>query len=55
MDTHIVTHSGCVFERKDSILREVLTDLYNQRKVFKKQSFDFKTLASAAADKISKL
>jgi len=55
MSTHIVTSTGCVFKREDSILRNVLTDLYNKRKTFKKQSFEYKMLASAVEERIAKL
>jgi len=37
----IVCENGVVYQKEDSILRKILTDLYAQRKQYKKTSYDF--------------
>ena len=37
----IVCENGVVYEKEDSILKKILSDLYSQRKEYKKTSYDF--------------
>jgi DNA polymerase elongation subunit (family B) len=37
----IVCENGVVYQKEDSILTKILTDLYAQRKQYKKTSYDF--------------
>jgi DNA polymerase elongation subunit (family B) len=46
----IVCDNGVVYKTEDSILRKILSDLYNQRKDYKKTSYTYFTLA----DKLKK-
>jgi len=41
----IVCDNGVVYSKEDSILRKILTDLYSQRKQYKKMSYDYFTKA----------
>lgn len=44
-DDKIVAVTGAVYEKEDSILKEILTDLYSQRKEYKKKSFELQQKA----------
>lgn len=48
----IVTSYGGVYENKPSILKKVLTDLYSERKKYKKESFNYKMKADAVKQKL---
>ena len=41
----IVCDNGVVYKKDDSILKKILTDLYSQRKQYKKMSYDYFTKA----------
>lgn len=41
----IVCDNGVVYKKEDSILKKILTDLYDQRKQYKKMSYDYFTKA----------
>lgn len=42
----IVCDNGVVYKKEDSILKKILTDLYDQRKQYKKMSYDYFTKAN---------
>jgi len=44
-DDKIVAVTGAVYDKEDSILKEILTDLYSQRKEYKKKSFELQQKA----------
>lgn len=48
----IVTSFGGVYNKEESILKRVLTDLYSERKKYKKESFRYKMLADAVKQKL---
>ena len=37
----IVCENGVVYQKEDSILKKILSDLYAQRKEYKKTSYDY--------------
>ena len=37
----IVCENGVVYQKEDSILKKILSDLYSQRKEYKKTSYDY--------------
>jgi DNA polymerase elongation subunit (family B) len=41
----IVCVNGVVYDKKDSILKQILTDLYSQRKAYKSKSYEYFTKA----------
>ena len=41
----IVAVTGAVYDKEDSILKEILTDLYSQRREYKKKSFELQQKA----------
>ena len=41
----IVAVTGAVYDKEDSILKEILTDLYSQRKEYKRKSFELQQKA----------
>lgn len=51
----IVCENGVVYKKEDSILKKILSDLYNQRKVYKKSSYDYFTKSEDLKKKIAKL
>ena len=48
----IVTSYGGVYSTEPSILKKVLTDLYSERKKYKKESFSYKMLADSVKQKL---
>lgn len=48
----IVTSFGGVYEKDESILKRVLTDLYSERRKYKKESFKYKTMVSEVKEKL---
>jgi len=48
----IVCDSGAVYDKKDSILKQILTDLYAQRKDYKATSYEYFTKAEEIKRKI---
>ena len=44
-DDKIVAVTGAVYDKEDSILKEILTDLYSQRREYKKKSFELQQKA----------
>lgn len=52
-ESNIVTKSGAVYEKSLSILREILSDLYQQRKDYKKRSWLFKTRVDEIEKKLA--
>jgi DNA polymerase elongation subunit (family B) len=48
----IVTSFGGLYEKDESILKRVLTDLYSERKKYKKESFRYKMLADEVKQKL---
>ena len=44
-DNKIVAVTGAVYDKEDSILKEILTDLYSQRREYKKKSFELQQKA----------
>jgi DNA polymerase elongation subunit (family B) len=53
-DDRIVAINGAVYDTDTSILKEILADLYGQRKTYKKKSFELKTKAYEMEKAISK-
>jgi DNA polymerase elongation subunit (family B) len=51
----IVSVTGAVYSKEDSILKKILTDLYSQRKAFKRTSFDLQMEAEEIRKKIKSL
>ena len=51
----IVCENGVVYKKEDSILKKILSDLYNQRKVYKKASYEYYSKAEALKKKILSL
>ena len=51
----IVCVNGVVYDKKDSILKKILTDLYAQRKQYKKTSYDYYSKAKAMKDRLKEL
>ena len=51
----IVSSSGAVFSNEPSILKRVLTDLYTERKKYKKESWMYKMKADAIKQKLKTL
>ena len=47
----IVCENGVVYKKEDSILKKILGDLYNQRKGYKKTSYDYYTKADELTKK----
>ena len=41
----IVAVTGAIYDKEDSILKEILTDLYSQRKDYKRKSFELQQKA----------
>jgi putative NADPH-quinone reductase len=48
----IVTSFGGVYGNEPSILKKVLTDLYTERKKYKKESFSYKMMADEVKQKL---
>jgi DNA polymerase elongation subunit (family B) len=51
----IVSITGAVYSKEESILKNILTDLYSQRKTFKKKSFELQMKAEDIRKKIKKM
>ena len=51
----IVCDNGVVYKKEDSILKKILSDLYAQRKQYKKTSYDYFSKADALKKKINLL
>jgi len=51
----IVCSNGVVYDKKDSILKQILSDLYGQRKDYKKTSYEYYTKAKEVKDRLAKL
>ena len=51
----IVCANGVVYDKKDSILKQILTDLYGQRKDYKKTSYEYYSKAKEIKDRLAKL
>lgn len=51
----IICDNGVVFSKEDSTLKEILTDLYNQRKIYKKQMLERKQQISKLKKEIAEL
>ena len=51
----IVCENGVVYKKEDSILKKILSDLYSQRKHYKKLSYEYYNRAETLKKKISKL
>ena len=49
----IVCDNGVVYKKEDSILKKILTDLYDQRKQYKKMSYDYFTKADQLKKRIT--
>lgn len=49
----IVCENGAVYKNKDSVLKQILSDLYNQRKEYKAQSFKYFEKARMIRKKIN--
>jgi len=49
----IVCENGAVFKKEDSILKKILSDLYNQRKEYKAKSFEYFEKARLIRKKIN--
>jgi len=54
-EDEIVCSNGVVYDKKDSILKRILSDLYDQRKDYKKTSYDYYTKAKEVKDRLAKL
>lgn len=54
-DTKIFCDSGSVFQKKDSVLKKILTDLYTQRKIYKKKMLQRKHDIDELEKEISEL
>jgi DNA polymerase elongation subunit (family B) len=51
----IVCENGVVYKKEDSILKKILSDLYSQRKHYKKLSYDYYSKAEGLKKKIAEL
>ena len=51
----IVCVNGVVYDKKDSILKQILAELYGQRKQYKKTSYDYYTKAKEIKDRLKEL
>ena len=54
-DKTLVAVNGSVYERKDSILKTTLAELYAQRKEYKAKSFQYRMLADAVKKRLKSL
>lgn len=50
----IITENGAVFDTKDSYLKVTLTDLYGQRKEYKKKSYEYAQIADKIKQELEK-
>jgi DNA polymerase elongation subunit (family B) len=50
----IVCENGVIYKKQDSILKQILSDLYSQRKDYKKLSYDYFTKAEEIKKFINK-
>jgi DNA polymerase elongation subunit (family B) len=51
----IVSVTGAVYDNKQSILKDILTRLYSQRKEYKKKYFEYQQMAYDMEQKIKKV
>jgi DNA polymerase elongation subunit (family B) len=51
----IVCVNGVVYDKKDSILKQILAELYGQRKQYKKTSYDYYTKSKDIKDRLKQL
>ena len=51
----IVCANGVVYDKKDSILKQILSDLYAQRKDYKRTSYDYYSKSKEVKDRLAEL
>lgn len=54
-EDRMVSVTGAVYKKEDSILKNILTDLYNQRKTYKKKFFEMEIKADDLRKKIKEM
>ena len=54
-DDRIVSVTGAVYRKDESILKNILTDLYNQRRTYKKRYFELEVKADELRKKIKEI
>jgi hypothetical protein len=54
-EDRIVSVTGAVYSKEDSILKNILTDLYNQRRTYKKKYFELEVKADELRKKIKEM
>jgi DNA polymerase elongation subunit (family B) len=54
-DDRIVSVTGAVYRKDESILKNILTDLYNQRRTYKKKYFELEVKADELRKKIKEM
>ena len=54
-EDEIVCANGVVYDKKDSILKQILSDLYGQRKDYKKTSYDYYSKSKEVKDRLAEL